>query len=65
VAAQLSVKTGERFEIRGLAGDPNRHEVRIPTVEVWVGGVRFIHDCKTDEEAMRLAIHVSFDIGFP
>lgn len=59
MAAKLVVKTGERFEIRGLPGDPNRHEVRIPTVEVWLNGVRFTHDCMSDEDARKLVIHVT------
>lgn len=57
------MKTGERFEIRGLPGDPNRHEVRIPTVEIWIGGRRFIHDCSSDEQAREIVFKTGVDLG--
>lgn len=62
--ANISVRTGERFEVRGLPGDPNRREVRIPTVEVWIGGKKFVHDCRTDEEARQMVFTTSIDLGW-
>lgn len=61
--ANISVKTGERYEVRGDPGSPHRHVVRVPTVEVWIGGKRFIHDCATDEEAQEMVFHTAIDLG--
>lgn len=61
--AIVSVRTGERFEVHGLPGDPNRCEKRVPTVEVWIGGKRFVHDCTTDQEAHDMVVHTMVDLG--
>lgn len=37
--------------------------IRVPTVEVWIGGKRFVHDCKTDQEAYDMVINTMIDLG--
>lgn len=59
----MFVKTGERFELVGDRSSPHSYTRRIPTVEVWVGGRCFTHDCTSDEEARQQVMWVSFDLG--
>lgn len=37
--------------------------VRVPTVEVWINGVRFISDCASDEAARALVLSISVELG--
>lgn len=41
-----------------------RHEEPrlVPTVEIWIGGLRFVHRCTTPEEARKIALAVIFDL---
>ncbi len=34
-----------------------------PCVEVWIGGVRFVNDCTSAEEARVLALRIARDLG--
>ena len=51
------MRTGERF----VSEDDTL--ARIPTVEVWIGGRRFIHDCTDDQTARETVVKVMIDLG--
>lgn len=57
----ITVKTGERWE-RQVQHGRVAGVVRIPTVEVWIGGVRFVTDCTSDEAARALAVRIGQEI---
>lgn len=50
---RIVVQTSEERE--------NDHDV--PVVEIWIGGRRFTHRCKTPEEARKVALATVFDLG--
>lgn len=44
-------------------GPKGPEKVRIPTVEVWIGGKCFTHSCQSDEEARDMVFTTALDLG--
>lgn len=59
--ANISIRTGEKFVTR--EGPKGPEKVRIPTVEVWIGGKCFTHSCQSDEEARDMVFTTALDLG--
>ena len=60
LVASVSVKTGIRLL---HTSGPYGGIEQIPTVELWVGGRKFVMDCDSKEHAQQQVIEVARDLG--
>lgn len=56
------IRTAHRVELRETAtGELYDH--RVPTVEVWIGGVKFSTDCESEARARDLTVLIAIELG--
>jgi hypothetical protein len=58
LAVKLDVRTSERWD-----RDPRHGTRRVPTVEVWIDGIRFATDAASDDAARAIAVRISKALG--
>ncbi len=58
VELKTSTRKQKHTDRFGQAAERNR-----PVVEMWVGGICFVHDCQTLDEATKLVIRLSWEMG--
>ncbi len=61
---KIEVSTGERWGL-GKDWDGNVIQVKTSTATVSIGGILFVTECSSDEDARRVAAQVSFELGLP
>lgn len=59
---KFSVRTSERYEREIVAGRVTGTR-RIPTVELWIGGIRFVTDAASDDAARVIAERTVKELG--
>ena len=59
---KIEAKTGTR-RVKQLDRFGQPGDRIVPTVEVWIDGMCFTHDCESPEQARAMVIRVSYALG--